>query len=220
MPNVSRCRARAVAPRRRIVDGRREVREVDAADRADEACRPECACRRRSDHTAQLTPSSAFLFTVTSTMIASTSTCARRMSSLSMTAISERMIFGGAVMTSALVSGSAQIVVERSALAATPPPPRRPRPARRAVMATVALICSLSLVGELLGVRVTAGRRTCVSPPLSSGVSRCATSALMRRRCVLVAADEHAVGAVVRDHARRRAAAAFAAAAGCCEEAC
>ena len=44
-------------------------------------------------------------------MIASTSTCGRRMSSLSMTAISERMIFGGAVMTSALVCLSAQIVM-------------------------------------------------------------------------------------------------------------
>ena len=72
-----------------------------------------------SDQTAQFTPSSAFLFTLMSTMMASTSTCMRRMSSLSTTPMSERMTLAGAVMTSALVSGSAQMVVERSALAAT-----------------------------------------------------------------------------------------------------
>jgi hypothetical protein len=74
------------------------------------------------DQTAQFTPSSAFLLTLTSTMMASTSTCMRRMSSLSMMAMSERITFCGAVMISALVSGSAQMVVERSALADTPPP--------------------------------------------------------------------------------------------------
>ena len=58
----------------------------------------------------------------------------------------ERMIFGGAVMTSALVSGSAQIVVLRSALRRAPSGRRRPRRAGAGrVMATVALICSLSL---------------------------------------------------------------------------
>ena len=62
-------------------------------------------------------------------------------------ALSERMIFAGAVITSALVSGSAQIVVDLSALAATPPPPAAPPAAGGPpVMATVALICSLSLV--------------------------------------------------------------------------
>ena len=52
-----------------------------------------------------------------STRIASTSTCARRMSSRSTIDMTERMIFGGAVTTSALVFGSAQIVTLLS-----PPP--------------------------------------------------------------------------------------------------
>ena len=58
-------------------------------------------------------------------MIASTSTCMRRMSSLSMIAMIARMVFGGAVMTSALVSGSAQIIVPFSACAAAGWRPRR-----------------------------------------------------------------------------------------------
>ena len=71
--------------------------------------------------TAQFTPSSAVLCSETSTRIASTSTCRRRMSSLSTTPMIERMIFGGAVTTSALVCLSAQIVVLRSAAACGPP---------------------------------------------------------------------------------------------------
>ena len=67
--------------------------------------------------TSQLTPSSADLSAETSTMIASTMTCARRISSLSITAIKEFMVLAGAVITSALVSGSAQMMVLRSALA-------------------------------------------------------------------------------------------------------
>ena len=105
-----------------------QLDEVDAADRRLMNAPTGMRVSSSSDHTAQFTPSSAFLFTLTSTMIASTSTCVRRMSSLSMIAMSERMILAGAVMTSALVSGSAQIVVERSALAATleaAAPPRR-----------------------------------------------------------------------------------------------
>ena len=100
-----------------------------------------------SDHTAQFTPSSASLVTCTSTMMASTSTCARRMSSFSITDNSDFITLAGAVITRALVSGSAQMVVDRSALAATPPPPGWAPPAGAPpVMATVALICSLSLV--------------------------------------------------------------------------
>ena len=60
--------------------------------------------------TIQFTPRSAVLSADTSTMIACTSTCARRMSSLSITALSARMVRCGAVITSALVSLSAQIV--------------------------------------------------------------------------------------------------------------
>jgi hypothetical protein len=52
---------------------------------------------------AQFTPSEADLLKSTSTMIASTSTCARRMSSLSMTDMRLRMTFGVAVITSAFV---------------------------------------------------------------------------------------------------------------------
>ena len=143
-----RCRARS-GPRSR--DCRRPGRAARDSRRPPGigTCPAECVCRLSSDHTAQFTPSSAFFCTCTSTMMASTSTCPRRMSSLSTTAIRERMTLAGAVITSALVSGSAQMVVERSALAATPPPPppahRRPAGAPP-VIATVALICSLSLV--------------------------------------------------------------------------
>ena len=72
--------------------------------------------------------------------------------------MSERMIFGGAVMTSALVSGSAQIVVRavrargHAAIAAAPPAAGAPP-----VMATVARDLLLELGRDLLGVRVTAG---------------------------------------------------------------
>ena len=60
--------------------------------------------------TTQFTPRSAELSAATSTMIACTSTCARRMSSLSMTALIARIVRCGAVMISELVSLSAQIV--------------------------------------------------------------------------------------------------------------
>ena len=86
----------------------------------------------------QLTPSSAALSAETSTMIASTMTCARRMSSLSTIAISEFMVLAGAVMTSALVSGSAQMVVG-------PPEAPAAAPAAPAAGAPPAESCSLSL---------------------------------------------------------------------------
>jgi len=69
------------------------------------------------DQAAQLTPSSADLSSFTSAMIASTSTCMRRMSILSMIALIWRICFGAAVMTRAFVSGSAQIIVPLSAWA-------------------------------------------------------------------------------------------------------
>jgi phosphoenolpyruvate carboxykinase (GTP) len=47
------------------------------------------------DHMAQFTPRSAALSVFTSTMIASTSTCARRMSSLSMMVFRDIIVFGG-----------------------------------------------------------------------------------------------------------------------------
>jgi hypothetical protein len=64
--------------------------------------------------TTQLTPRSRDASVETSTSMASMITWARRTSSRSTTAISERMAFGGAVMTSALVSTSAQIVTDLS----------------------------------------------------------------------------------------------------------
>ncbi len=66
------------------------------------------------------TPRFELLLTSISTMMASTCTCARRISSLSMTAISDFMILGGAVMMSALVATSAQMVTLASTLDAPP----------------------------------------------------------------------------------------------------
>ena len=57
---------------------------------------------------AQVTPMSDTLSTRTSTIIASTNTCARRISSLSTMDIKERIILGGALTTIALVCGCAQ----------------------------------------------------------------------------------------------------------------
>src|SRR5580693_4054953 len=62
-----------------------------------------------SDQVAQFTPSSEDLARFTSTMIASTSTSARRMSSLAMMSLIWRRTFGGAVITRALLAGSDQI---------------------------------------------------------------------------------------------------------------
>ena len=69
------------------------------------------------ENAAQLMPSSALLSTSTAAMIASTSTCGRRMSSLSMMSITARMIFGGAVITRALLVGSAHTMAPFSASA-------------------------------------------------------------------------------------------------------
>jgi hypothetical protein len=75
--------------------------------------------------TTQLTPSSADLSAETSTMIACTSTCMRRMSSLSTTALRARMVRWPAVITSELVALSAQMVAlpPSSERVAGPPPP-------------------------------------------------------------------------------------------------
>ena len=61
--------------------------------------------------TAHVTPSSAVLSAIASTMMASTRTSARRMSSLSTINISERIIFGGALTTIALVWVSAHTLM-------------------------------------------------------------------------------------------------------------
>jgi len=87
------------------------------------------------ENAAQLIPSSAFLSTSTSAMIASTSTCGRRISSLSTMSITARMIFGGAVITRALLVGSAHTMAPFSARAwgepcAPAPPPAPGRPGR------------------------------------------------------------------------------------------
>ena len=127
---------------------------------------PPTARRLLVPSTIQLMPRSAVLSAETSTMIACTTTCARRMSSLSITALSARMVRCGAVMTSALVSLSAQIVpvppasetvaavaalvgatarvTLALAAACRPLPPRR----RRRAAAAVAEICSLSLAAR------------------------------------------------------------------------
>ena len=84
----------------------------------------------------------------TSAMIASTSTCGRRMSSLSMMVITACMMRGGAVMTSALLAGSAHTMALRSATACAevPPPVIGPwMPAAPATACTMPVICSLSL---------------------------------------------------------------------------
>ena len=78
--------------------------------------KPPAAILSAEPSNTQFTPRSTFFSPDTSTMMASTSTWARRMSRRSTTDMSERMIFGGAVTTKALVSGSAQMVV--------PPSPR------------------------------------------------------------------------------------------------
>ena len=89
------------------------------------------------DQTAQFTPRSEALSMRTSTMMASTSTCARRISKRSTMVISMRMVLGGAVTTMALVCGSAQMLVALSAVGAAPAAP--------AVLAVTPVNCSLSL---------------------------------------------------------------------------
>ena len=127
IPKVVPCRAPARPARHDgLSTACRELREVDARRPATGTCPPECACRRSRTTRPSSRRARRSCSTCTSTMMASTSTCARRMSSLSTTALSERMTLAGAVITSALVSGSAQMVVERSALAPTPPPPAAP----------------------------------------------------------------------------------------------
>ena len=98
----------------------------------DESRRAECRCRRCRRHTAQFTPSSAFLSTLTSTMMASTSTCMRRISSLSMIVMSERMTLGGRRDDQRVgLRAPPRSWCVRSALAATLLPRHRRRPARR-----------------------------------------------------------------------------------------
>ena len=92
----------------------------------------------------QFTPSSAALSADTSTMIASTMTWARRMSSRSTIDISEFMVLAGAVTTSALVSGSAQMVVGPPAPAATPAAPAAGAPPAESCSLSLAAIFSAS----------------------------------------------------------------------------
>ena len=78
-------------------------------------------------------------------MMASTCTWARRISSLSITAISDFMIFGGAVMISALVATSAQMVTLASTLAVPPPPAAAPAAGGPPCALAVAVAWPLSL---------------------------------------------------------------------------
>ena len=94
---------------------------------------------------AQLMPSSASLSSSTSAMIASTSTCGRRMSSLSTISMTARMSLGGAVTTRALLAGSAHTIAFFSAWAAAEPPPPAPAPGAPPPAAwAMPVICSLS----------------------------------------------------------------------------
>ena len=107
------------------------------------------------------------------------------------------MIFGGAVMTSALVSLSAQIVVLRSAAACGAW--RRPLPgAHRRAACADARDLFLELGGDLFGVGVVQVAHARVAAGLERRVEvrdqRFDPQALR-----LVAADQHAVGAVVGD---------------------
>ena len=92
---------------------------------------------------AQFTPKDADLLRSTSTMMASTRTCARRISSLSTTPIKFRIVLGVAVITSAFVWGSAQMIVPFSSLAACPCAP--PAPAVVVAAWATPVTCSLSL---------------------------------------------------------------------------
>ena len=92
---------------------------------------------------AQLTPSSASLSTSTSAMMASTSTCGRRMSSLSTISMIARISFGGAVTTRALLVGSAHTMAPFSACACTALA-AAPWPVAPAAAAAMPVICSLS----------------------------------------------------------------------------
>ena len=119
------------------------------------------------------------------------------------------MTLAGAVITSALVSGSAQMVVDRSALAATPPPPpARPPAAGAPGDSHGGADLFLEFGGDLLGVCVLQithlGVAAAFERRVEMGDQR--LDAQPRR---LVAADEHAVGAIVGDDAGGRAAAAF-----------
>ena len=152
---------------------------------------------------AQLTPSSASLSTSTSTMIASTSTCGRRMSSLSMMSMTARMIFGGAVMTSALLVGSAQTMALFSACCCGEPPPRPPAPRRTGGGLGDAGDLLLELRGDLLGIRVV----QVAHPRVAAGLERRVEVRDQRAHAQplrLIAADQHAVGALVGHHLHGR----------------
>ena len=156
------------------------------------------------ENAAQFTPSSALLLTSTSTMIASTSTCGWRMSSLSMTAISARMILGGAVMTSALFAGSAQIMAFFSACASGEAAAPAAPPALPPVAAAMPVICSLSFGGDLFGVRVAQVAHPRVAAALERRI-QVRDQRLDAQPLRLLAADQDAVGALVGDDLDGRA---------------
>jgi hypothetical protein len=105
------------------------------------------------------------------------------------------MIFGGAVITSAFVVGSAQIVVPRSC-GAWRPALRAGARRRRACCVPCSLL--LQLVGDLLGVGVAQVAHLRVAAALQRRVEvrdqRAQPQALR-----LLAAHQHAVGALVGD---------------------
>ena len=94
------------------------------------------------------------------------------MSSLSITAISDFMIFGGAVMMSALVATSAQMVTLASTLEAPPPAAAAGAPfcgAAQGFRGGARL--ALQLVGDLFGVRIPQVAHLGVAAP-SAGACR------------------------------------------------
>ena len=129
-------------------------------------------------------------------MMASTWTCARRISSLSITAISDFMILGGAVMISALVATSAQMVTLASTLDAAAAAGRRR--GRAALRLRRGGGLALELVGDLFGVgiaqvpdlRVAAGRE---------GRIHIDDQRLEPQALRLLAGQQDAVGALVGD---------------------
>ena len=148
-----------------------------------------------------------------STRIASTSTCARRMSSRSTIAMTERMTLGGAVTTSALVCGSAQIATLLS-------PPAGARDDRRGRGAAAsgaggrlrrrddALDLLAQLGRDLLGVGVLEVAHLRVAARLERRVE-VRDQRLQAQPLRGLAADEHAVGALVGDDLDGRHAGAF-----------
>jgi hypothetical protein len=176
---------------------------------------PGAAAREIGDAVAQrlppssnhCTPMLALLLTSTSTIMASTSTWARRMSSLSMTAMSDFMIFGGAVMMRALVGMSAQMVTLASTFEAPEPDEAAgvaPWTLRPGLRLGGGRGLTLEFVGQLFGVGVqqVAHFGVAVAGARRVEIHDQRLDAQFRG---FLTADENAVGAFVGHHFDRSA---------------